>query len=115
MKLREPTKQELGREPEKANLALQDSLQRVVTSLNRIPIVAPDGVMWKSSERVSGGVLVSGNNVIQHRLGRKPQGWIVVRLIGAVGDIYEVADSADQYNITLNTATGGQSVQIWFF
>lgn len=117
-KLREPTRQEPGKEPEKALLAVQDGVQRIVGHLNRIPIVAIDGVLWKSSERLTTGLIAAGNNTIQHRLGRKPLGWFVVRCSGAVNDLYEVDSTThptDDKNITLNSTAGGQSVQIWFF
>lgn len=40
--------------------------------------------------------LVAGNNTISHKLGRKPQGWIIVD-INAASNIYRYQDSTDLF------------------
>lgn len=60
-------------------------------------------------------VLASGDNTINHKLGRKLQGWIVVRK-RAAADIYDKQDSnlMPQLTLVLN-ASGAVTVDLYVF
>jgi hypothetical protein len=46
--------------------------------------------------------LLSGANVINHKLGRKLQGWAVVRMVGAFAQVYETTSNTK--TLTLNAS-----------
>jgi hypothetical protein len=85
-----------------------DSLEQMRRALYRHPFLCSDGVLVSQA-------LTAGNNVIRHGLGRKPSGWMVLRSIGAAATLYEVADTATDRVITLNSAGSPTSVDLWFF
>lgn len=86
-----------------------DSIERAASdirdALNNNPFL--NGVMY-----APGTQMTVGNNVISHRLGRTPQGWIVTRVTGAATNLYEV--SRNERTITLNASAAGVC-EIWFF
>lgn len=47
-------------------------------------------------------VMISGNNVINHKLGRKLQGWIPVRYHGVYAQLYDTQDTNQTPQLTLN-------------
>jgi len=53
--------------------------------------------------------LATGANVINHRLGRKLQGWILVR-IRAASSIYDTQDTNQTPQLTLNLQSSASSV-----
>lgn len=57
-------------------------------------------------------VLASGDNVINHRLGRVPQGWLIVDINAAV-QIYRNA-SFNELTLTLNSS-GAATVALYVF
>jgi hypothetical protein len=57
-------------------------------------------------------VLATGNNVINHRLGRKQQGWLILD-INAASTIYRSADFNDK-TLTLN-ASAGATIKLGVF
>jgi len=60
-------------------------------------------------------VLVSGANVINHKLGRKLQGWIVTR-IRASATLYDTQDANSSPALTLQlTASAGVTVDLYVF
>ncbi len=98
-----------GGEDERTLQAIQAGLERVVAAITATPPYGPSGALYVSP------AALSTTNVVPHRLGRKPRGWLVTRCTGAVNDLYEVANSATDQFVTLNSAAGGQLVEIWFF
>ena len=74
-------------------------------ALNVVPFL--DGVLYSP-----GTALTVGSNVIAHRLGRTPKGWILLRATGAATSLYEES-RGDKY-ITLNSS-GAAVPEIWFF
>lgn len=59
--------------------------------------------------------LVVGNNVIDHKLGRKLQGWYIVRKRGP-GNVYDTQDTNNSPELTLNLVSDAVvSVNIFVF
>lgn len=59
--------------------------------------------------------LIIGSNSINHLLGRKLQGWFLVRQRGAAS-IYDTQDSNSMPNLTLTlTSDANVSVDIWVY
>lgn len=50
--------------------------------------------------------LASGNNVVNHKLGRKLQGWIITRYRGAAASVYDTQDNnpTPALTLTLNSS-----------
>lgn len=46
--------------------------------------------------------LAVGNNVINHKLGRKLQGWKIIRMRSVFSQIYDTQDSNEMPELTLN-------------
>ncbi len=64
------------------------------------PVVANpanNGILLKSVP------LVVGSNSVNHKLGRKWQGWSIVRWNGATGTVYDTADTLPDLTINLNS------------
>ena len=99
----EPIKHEVGKDVERSALSIQDAGEATRTFVNRVPL-ANQGYLFK-------GTLINGPNKLAHRLGRAPQRWIVTRMIGTFGQIYET--SADDRFITLQCSSTPY-VEIWF-
>lgn len=60
--------------------------------------------------------LVTGANVINHLLGRKLQGWIVVRSHGSAATIYDTQDNNQIPNLTLQlNSSAGVLVDIYVY
>lgn len=51
--------------------------------------------------------LVPGSNVVNHKLGRKLQGWSVVRMKNAFVQIFDTQDTNQQSNLTLTLNSSG--------
>lgn len=83
----------------------RDRIRDVGTVLDEIPIL--NGALVE-------GISLTGSadNVISHKLGRVPRGWIVTRAQTAVPLLYETARSDKA--ITLFAASSG-TADIWFF
>jgi hypothetical protein len=59
--------------------------------------------------------LASGANVVNHKLGRKLQGWIPVR-VRASATLYDTQDTNQMPQLTLNlTASAAVVVDLWVF
>lgn len=59
--------------------------------------------------------LTTGANVVSHKLGRKLQGWIPVR-VRASATLYDTQDSNQMPQLTLNlTASANVVVDLWVF
>lgn len=60
------------------------------------------------SSLIQNVALVSGNNVINHKLGRPLQGWHPVRFHGAFAQLYDTQDTnqTPQLTLNLNASTG---------
>ncbi len=59
--------------------------------------------------------LLTGDNVINHRLGRKPQGYIVVRKNAQAG-IFDTQDTNQMPQLTLNlTSDADVTVSLWIY
>lgn len=60
--------------------------------------------------------LKSGNNSINHGLGRPLQGWIVTRMIGSFVQLYDVQNTNNMDNLTLIlNSSGNGAVNLWVF
>lgn len=60
--------------------------------------------------------LATGANSINHKLGRKLQGWIITRWIGSSASVYDTQDSNSMPELTLNlTSSGTVSVDIYVY
>lgn len=61
-------------------------------------------------------MLGTGNNVVNHGLGRNLQGWFVTRLRGSFSQIYDTQDSNTMPSLTLNlNASAPVSVDLWVY
>lgn len=58
--------------------------------------------------------LVSGNNVLNTKLGKAYQGWIITSMRNAFAQIYEVSSTDPTINLTLN-ASAPTLVDIYVF
>lgn len=59
--------------------------------------------------------LISGANVVNHKLGRKLQGWFIVGINGAA-QIYDTQASNQMPQLTLNlTSNAAVLVNLWVF
>jgi hypothetical protein len=47
-------------------------------------------------------VLISGNNIVNHKLGRPLQGWYPVRFHGSYAQLYDTQDTNQTPQLTLN-------------
>ncbi len=107
-KLSEAIKFRVGKDPERSAYRIQNATETQRRQLNNVPHTSPDGHQHEH------GALTAGDNIISHRLGRKPNGWLVLRATGAAPSLYEkIADTTDK-TITLVSANTA-SVVIWFF
>jgi len=61
-----------------------------------------------ASSQLSNIALTTGSNVVNHKLGRKLQGWQVARYHGSWAQIYDTQDSNSMpdLTLTLNASTG---------
>lgn len=77
------------------------------------PVIA---LPWSSGVLLKSVVLASGANIINHKLGRKLQGWIPVRFHGAWAQIYDTQDTNTMSDLTLNlVASGAVTVDLLVF
>lgn len=84
---------------------LQTSWAQQLNPVIQLPI--NNGVLLKNV------TLASGDNAVNHLLGRKPQGWFVVRL-RALATIYDKQDSNQHPELTL-TLNASSAVVIDLF
>ena len=93
--------------------SVQDHIAQSITPLAESEIV--DGNLIKEIDLTTGA-----DNLIEHKLGREPLGWIVVRKFAAV-DIYEslTDSSGSSYDrkkfITFQVGTNMTDVHFWIF
>jgi hypothetical protein len=93
--------------------ANHDKINRLMDNLNYClnPIVASeiiDGVLVKEVS------LNTGTNSVAHQLGRKPNGWIIVRK-NNFGDVYENSvNNTPNQNIIL-VSSANLKCDFWFF
>jgi hypothetical protein len=80
-------------------------IERLRDFVNGCPLIP--GVLSATSQ-----TMVAGSNVVFHKLGRKPVGWIVTKATGAVEAVYETA--SDDKSVTLNSANTA-TLNFWFF
>lgn len=92
----------------------QDHLEQVLTPLTNSSIV--DGVHIKNIDLTH-----SVDNLTEHKLGREPLGWIVVRKFAAI-DIYESLtvdgvsyDRKKFINFLISGTTSMSDVDFWIF
>jgi hypothetical protein len=96
-----PYRKALVNDPEVRKV--QDSIEPTIRDIVGKSIL--DGLLL---EDIS---LSSGSNIISHRLGRVPRGWIVVRK-SSTATIYD--NSIDEYYLNL-TASAVCRVSLWVF
>ena len=93
--------------------SVQDHIAQSITPLAESEIV--DGNLIKEIDLTTGA-----DNLIEHKLGREPLGWIVVRKFAAV-DIYEslTDSSGSSYDrkkfINFQVGTNMTDVHVWIF
>ena len=93
--------------------SVQDQIEQSVTPIAESEIV--DGNLIKEIDLTTGA-----DNLIEHKLGREPLGWIVVRKFAAV-DIYEslTDSSGSSYDrkkfINFQVGTNMTDVNFWIF
>jgi uncharacterized lipoprotein YmbA len=76
------------------------------------PLLAKQIVNGNLLQNVS---LASGSNTINHKLGRKLQGWLIVRQ-RASASVYDTQDSNQHQDLTLTlTSSASVSVDLWVF
>ena len=81
---------------------MQTRWASVLNQVLNIPL-NQDGVLLKSVE------LQSGANSINHKLGRKLVGWIIVRLRSSI-TVYDTQDSNERPQLTLDLVASGAGV-----
>lgn len=60
--------------------------------------------------------LQSGANVVDHRLGRAPQGYLVTRVQGAATSLYDTQAANPRPQLTLNlVSSAAATVDLWVF
>ena len=84
---------------------VQTNIGELSTQLEMVPLL--DGHILKDI------ALSTSATMVEHKLGRKPLGWIIVRK-NAAQDIYESGSSLDTKYLTL-TAAGTVTASIWVF
>lgn len=87
---------------------LQENLSQFFVSIENNPII--DGTLFKEV------VLTSGQaNLIEHKLSRKPLGWVVIRKRGQ-SDIWDLQDSNSLPSRTLDLRCSSTvTVDLWIF
>lgn len=83
----------------------QDLGKRAAATINAAPFVGFGNVVEYT-------FTVVGALTIPHKLDRKPQGWMVVRLRDAAPTVYESA--SDENTLTL-TSSGAGRVSVWVY
>ena len=106
-KLLEHVRGGVGDTLERAMEYVRREIDQLRDQLNRQPITAPDSRLY-----APGTPLVNGSNVIAHKLGRVPKGYVVTRAQGTAPVLYETA--RDDRFVTLSS-TGTPTVEILFF
>jgi hypothetical protein len=84
---------------------MQDSIERVIGPLSSIEVL--DGVLVSDIE------LSTTAKRVEHKLGRKPTGWILVNK-NAAEDVFSALDVKPEFFLNL-TATGTVTVSLWIF
>ena len=90
---------------------IQDSLQSALIPVQRASIL--DGHLLDETTLTAGQ-----DNIVNHKLGRKIRGWIVVRNIptnaAAAADVWEATSSLPDKHIILKTSASTK-VTLWVF
>lgn len=84
---------------------VQNNIQIFSDSVVEIPLL--DGILIKDV------VLTTSETLVDHKLGREPQGWLIVKK-NAAQDIYESGSTLKQRFLSL-TAAGTVTVTLWVF
>ena len=87
----------------------QNQLEEVLTPITKSQVV--DGLLLKSID-----LTASADNLVEHKLGREPLGWIIVRKNEA-GEIYEsttVNNNRDKF-LLLRGSTATTDTNFWIF
>lgn len=93
---------------DKALGRLQTQWASQINPLLDLPLL--QGVQVKAVE------LVAGANVINHRLGRAPQGYIITRQQGAAVTLYDTQSTNSRPQLTLNlVSSGAGTVDLWIY
>ena len=91
-------------------LTLAQTQNTWATALN--PVVESPIV---KGQLLTGIDLIVGDNSVNHKLGRKLQGWIIVGIDG-LASIYDTQASNQMPNLTLNLVSDGEvTVNMWVF
>ncbi len=86
---------------------VQDNINTSLSAVLSKEIV--DGILLKEVD------LVTGTNVISHKLNRKIEGWIIVRK-RATADIWDSQDSSNTRDRTLTLESSADvTVDLWIF
>lgn len=86
---------------------LQNRWATILDPVVKSPIV--------NGSQLSNIKLTTGNNVVNHKLGRKLQGWIVVG-IDAVSSLYDTQATNQTPQLTLNlVASADVTVSLWVY
>ncbi len=87
---------------------LQDNTRAVLDTVTNKEIL--DGILLKGLPLVSGST-----NEVNHKLGRQPQGWIIVRK-RAQADVWDLQDLNTNPSATLSLACSSDvTIDIWVF
>lgn len=78
---------------DKAFQMMQNAWASILDPIVAKPIVA--GLLLKDV------ALINGTTVVNHKLGRKLTGWIITRMQGAFGQVYDLQNTNQMTNLTL--------------
>lgn len=96
-----------GGKDELAITQTQEGVLRLTEQVNQQPYVAGDGSL------VVLELVTATTTKVAHKLGRKPTGWLVLRMQGGAAQLCDTA--ADATFITLVNSGATSTVTIWFF
>jgi hypothetical protein len=87
------------------------SAEGVRAALNTLPFAVTDG------SYIQGVSLPTGSATdVRHKLGRKAQGWLVLRALDGAAVLYEVSGYNTKTSIRLyNNSGANTTVDLWFF
>lgn len=85
---------------------MQEYVGQVLTPIIRCPLI--DGVLLK------GVALANGTTLVDHKLGREPLGWLVVRVNGTAS-IFEPDTASKKKTYLTLTSNAAVTVDLWVF
>lgn len=85
---------------------VQSSWAKIINPVINVPM--NDGITLKGIE------LTTGNNVINHKLQRKMQGYLVTAMYDSYAQLYTTASQQPTLNFNLN-ASAPTTVDLWVF